>query len=375
MKQKYDIGIIGAGLSGLTLGNSLLSKKIKNFILFEKNTHLKNDKTYSFWSGPGLFDIKRSFSVKPKKEWSQIEIKVKNKSYKIDLGSYRYACYSSESILDELYKKITKEGIKVERGHSINHVKKNQDGWEIKLKNKKILLKNVIDSRPNKIFDDKYPSLKQVFVGSEIISNQNIFNENVVTLMDFFESNKNVIFTYILPFSKNKALIETTFFSSEINFKQVGKIHDLTLKKFDIKEITRTEKAVLPMSPYIDRKMEEQYFRIGNFGGASRPASGYAFTRIALLANQIKTKKEFCYDMIHHKENYLTNWLDKIFLSVLRSNPKKAPEIFKVFFTKVPISSVIRFLSDQSRLVDYFVIIMKLPKLVMLRGLINLYAK
>ena len=375
MKQKFDIGIIGAGLSGLTLGNSLLSKKIKNFILIEKNTHLKNDKTYSFWSGPGLFDIKKSFSVKPKKEWSQIEIKVKNKSYKIDLGSYRYACYSSESILDELYKKITKEGIKVERGQSINHVKKNQDGWEIKLKNKKILLKNVIDSRPNKIFDDKYPSLKQVFVGSEIISNQNIFDENVVTLMDFSESNKNVIFTYILPFSKNKALIETTFFSSEINFKQVGKIHDLTLKKFDIKEITRTEKAVLPMSPYIDRKMEEQYFRIGNFGGASRPASGYAFTRIALWADQIKTKKEFCYDMIHHKENYLTNWLDKIFLSVLRSDPKKAPEIFKVFFTKVPISSVIRFLSDQSRLVDYFVIILKLPKLVMLRGLINLYVK
>jgi lycopene beta-cyclase len=322
-----------------------------------------------------LFDIKKSFSVKPKKEWSQIEIKVKNKSYKIDLGSYRYACYSSESILDELYKKITKEGIKVERGQSINQVKKNQDGWEIKLKNKKILLKNVIDSRPNKIFDDKYPSLKQVFVGSEIISNQNIFDDNVVTLMDFSESNKNVIFTYILPFSKNKALIETTFFSSEINFKQVGKIHDLTLKKFDIKEITRTEKAVLPMSPYIDRKMEEQYFRIGNFAGASRPASGYAFTRIALWANQIKTKKEFCYDMIHHKENYLINWLDKIFLSVLRSNPKKAPEIFKVFFTKVPISSVIRFLSDQSRLVDYFVIILKLPKLVMLRGLINLYVK
>jgi lycopene beta-cyclase len=375
MKQKFDIGIIGAGLSGLTLGNSLLSKKIKNFILIEKNTHLKNDKTYSFWSGPGLFDIKKSFSVKPKKEWSQIEIKVKNKSYKIDLGSYRYACYNSESILDELYKKITKEGIKVERGHSINHVKKNQDGWEIKLKNKKILLKNVIDSRPNKIFDDKYPSLKQVFVGSEIISNQNIFDENVVTLMDFSESNKNVIFTYILPFSKNKALIETTFFSSKINFKQVGKIHDLTLKKFDIKEITRTEQAVLPMSPYIDRKMEEQYFRIGNFGGASRPASGYAFTRIALWADQIKTKKEFCYDMIHHKENYLTNWLDKIFLSVLRSNPEKAPEIFKVFFTKVPISSVIRFLSDQSRLVDYFVIILKLPKLVMLRGLINLYVK
>jgi len=375
MKQKFDIGIIGAGLSGLTLGNSLLSKKIKNFILFEQEMSTKNDKTYSFWSGPGLFDIKKTFSLKPKKEWSQIEIKVKGESYKIDLGDYRYACYGSESLLSELYKRLAEKGIKVERGCSIKHVKKNQDDWEIEVKGKKILLKNIIDSRPNKKFDDKYPSLKQVFVGSEIISTKKVFDENVVTLMDFYNSKKNVIFTYILPFSKTKALVETTFFSYDINFKQVEKLHKLTLKKFDIKEITRTEKAVLPMSPYTNLKMENQYYKIGNFAGASRPASGYAFTRIALWANQIETKSEFSYEMINHKENYLTNWLDKIFLSVLRSNPQEAPEIFRIFFTKVPISSVIRFLSDQSRLIDYLVIILKLPKLVMLRGLINLYVK
>ena len=375
MKQKFDIGIIGAGLSGLTLGNSLLSKKIKNFIFFEKEMKTKNDKTYSFWFGPGLFDIKKTFSVKPKKEWSQIEIKVKGESYKIDLGDYRYACYSSDSVLSELYKKLAKKGIKVERGCSIKKLKKNQNDWEIELKSKNILLKNIIDSRPNTKFDDKYPSLKQVFVGSEIISTKKVFDENVVTLMDFYDSNKDVIFTYILPFSKTKALIETTFFSYDINFKQAEKLHKLTLKKFDIKEITRTEKAVLPMSPYTNVKLENQYFRIGNFAGASRPASGYAFTRIALWAHQIELKKEFCYEMINHKQNYLTNWLDKIFLSVLRSDPQKAPEIFKIFFTKVPISSSIRFLSDQSRLVDYLVIILKLPKLVMLRGLMNLYVK
>ena len=375
MKLKFDIGIIGAGLSGLTLGNSLLNKKIKNFILFEKEKKTKNDKTYSFWSGPGLFDIKKTFSVKPKKEWSQIEIKVKGASYKIDLGDYKYACYSSETVLSELYKKLTKKRVKVERGCVIKQLKKNQNDWEIELKSKKILLKNIIDSRPNTKFDDKYPSLKQVFVGSEIISTKKVFDENVVTLMDFYDSNKDVIFTYILPFSKTKALIETTFFSYDINFRQVEKLHKLTLKKFDIKEITRTEKAVLPMSPYTNVKLENQYFRIGNFAGASRPASGYAFTRIALWANQIETKKEFCVEMINHKQNYLTNWLDKIFLSVLRSDPQKAPEIFKIFFTKVPIASSARFLSDQSRLVDYLVIILKLPKLVMLRGVINLYVK
>jgi len=113
MKRKFDIGIVGAGLSGLTLANSILSKKIKNFILFEKELSVRNDKTYSFWTGPGLLDIKKTFNVKPKKEWSYIEIKVKGKSYKINLGEFRYACYESKSVLNDLYKRIVKKGIKV----------------------------------------------------------------------------------------------------------------------------------------------------------------------------------------------------------------------------------------------------------------------
>jgi lycopene beta-cyclase len=375
MKQKFDIGIIGAGLSGLTLANSLLSKKINNFILFEKDRAFKNDKTYSFWSGPGLFDIKKKLNIRIKKEWSQIEVKVKGKSYIIDLGHYRYACYESKLVLQELYKRVVTKGIKVERGSLIKHIKKINDNWEINLDRKKILLKNVADSRPNNKFEDKYPSLKQVFIGSEIISNKKIFNENTATLMDFFESKKNVIFTYVLPFSKTRALVETTFFSHEINFKEVDALHKKTLKNFNIKEILRTEKAVLPMSPYFEERADNQYFKIGNFGGASRPASGYAFTRIALWANQIDIKNQFTNNLINHKKNYLTNWLDKIFLSVLRSNPKEAPKIFQIFFTKVPIASVIRFLSDQAKLIDYLAIVLKLPKIIMLRGLLNLYVK
>ena len=61
------------------MGSEIISnKKIKNFILFEKDLTLKNDKTYSFWSGPELFDIRKKLNIKIKKEWSQIEIKVKN---------------------------------------------------------------------------------------------------------------------------------------------------------------------------------------------------------------------------------------------------------------------------------------------------------
>jgi lycopene beta-cyclase len=375
MKQKFDIGIIGAGLSGLTLANSLLNKKMKNFVLFERDQTFKNDKTYSFWTGPGLFDIKKKLNIKTKKEWSQIEIKVNGKSYIIDLGDYRYACYESHLVLKKLYKRIVKQEIIIERGTLINRFKRINDGWEIKVNSKKILLKNIVDSRPNNKLDNKYPSLKQVFIGSEIVSNEEIFNENVATLMDFYNSKRNVIFTYILPFSKNRALVETTAFSYEINFKELDKLHNQSLKKFRTKKILRIENAVLPMSPYSDVSVDDKYFKIGNFGGASRPSSGYAFTRIALWANQMDIKNKFTYEIINHKKNCITNCLDKIFLSVLRSNPQKAPKIFQIFFTRVPIASVIRFLSDQAKLVDYIAIILRLPKIIMLKGLLNLYVK
>jgi lycopene beta-cyclase len=375
MKQNFDIGIIGAGLSGLTLANALQNKKNFNFILFEKELSVKNDKTYSFWSGPGLFDIKKTFNVKPKKEWSQIEIKVKGNAYKINLGEFRYACYESKLVLNELYKKVLKKGIKIKQGTSINQIKNNKANWVINVNKEKFFLDKIVDSRPNSTFDDKFPSLKQVFIGSEIISNKKIFDDDVVTLMDFFESKKNVVFTYILPYSKNRALVETTFFSNRINFKEVEKLHKKTLKKFDIREILRTEKAVLPMSPYVQPITDKKYFKIGNFGGASRPSSGYAFTRIALWASKIKANNEFCDELIKYKKNALTNWLDTIFLSVLRSSPHEGPEIFRIFFTKVPIVSVIRFLSDQSRFIDYVIIILKLPKFVMLKGLMRLYVK
>ncbi len=375
MKQKFDIGIIGAGLSGLHLANALLKKRIINFILFEKESVIKNDKTYSFWKGPGLFDITRTLSVKPRKEWSQIEIKTQNKSHIIDLGKYRYVCYASKTVLEELYQRVSKNGIKIQRGCSIKHIEKGKNHWLIHLKSKKIPFQYIVDSRPNKKFDDKYPSLKQVFIGTEIISTKKIFDANIATLMDFSDSKNSVIFTYILPFTQNRALIETTCFTSETDFKLLEGLHKITLKKFFVKKILRSEKAVLPMSPYPDLNHSDKYFRIGNFGGASRPASGYAFTRIALWANQIDTQKIFSYEMIHYKKNNLTNWLDKVLLSAIRSNPQSAPKIFKYFFTKVPISSVIRFLADQPKLIDYLFIIFKLPKIIMCKGLINLYVK
>ena len=44
----------------------------------------------------------------------------------------------------------------------------------------------------------------------------NTFNEDKLTLMHFTEENNVLHFIYILPFSHNKALVESTVFSKDV---------------------------------------------------------------------------------------------------------------------------------------------------------------
>ena len=76
-----------------------------------------------------------------------------------------------------------------------------------------------------------YPSLKntssnlwQHFYGVEIETDEDFFNDKTVDLMDFnCDQRNNVHFFYVLPFEKNKAMIETTWLSKE----------DLSLKDYE----------------------------------------------------------------------------------------------------------------------------------------------
>ena len=73
----------------------------------------------------------------------------------------------------------------------------------------------------NSFIFNSVPSLKvsdgnlwQHFCGVEIETKKNVFDDNIINLMDFdCEQRGSVHFFYTLPYSKNKALIETTWLS------------------------------------------------------------------------------------------------------------------------------------------------------------------
>ena len=97
----------------------------------------------------------------------------------------------------------------------------------------KSILKNsfIFNSVPE--IKKNHLNLWQHFCGVEIETKNNFFDEEIFNLMDFdCEQRESVHFFYTLPYSKNKALIETTWLS---------KMNDNSQKDYDnqIKDILK----------------------------------------------------------------------------------------------------------------------------------------
>ena len=151
--------------------------------------------------------------------------------------------------------------------------------------------------------------------------------------MDFdCDQRNNVHFFYTLPFTKNKALVETTWLS---------KMNDETLNDYDlqlenyIKEtlkiknytIKYEEEGAIPLF-YPIKKIEQNKLNIGSAGCMTRLSTGYTFLNIQEHSKYISENIEMIKKakIYHIGKKY--EFLDKIFLNVLKRHPDKMPKIF-----------------------------------------------
>ena len=145
----------------------------------------------------------------------------------------------------------------------------------------------IFDSRPPKM-----PSniLLQHFQGYLVNSEDEIFDEKTVILMDFrCDQSRGMHFIYLLPFSKNTAFVESTIFSKQVepNDFYAKEIFKYLKKYYNLKTFTKSnhEKGIIPMH---DVSLKSNgIHNIGTRGGAVRPSSGYAFTFIQKQVLQI----------------------------------------------------------------------------------------
>jgi lycopene beta-cyclase len=217
--------------------------------------------------------------------------------------------------------------------------------------------------------NDNKSNLWQHFYGIEIETNEDFFNDNTAVLMDFdCEQRNSVHFFYTLPFTKKRALIETTWISKEdgslkdYESQVKNYINYLGIKDY---KINFKEEGAIPLF-YPTNKKEKNKINIGTVGGMTRLSTGYTFLNIQEHCKYIRENIENINNIKLFQISKKYDFLDKIFLKVLKNNSSQMGDIFYKMFNSSP-SAVINFLSNKSSLFEDLEIISKMPKWMFIR--------
>ena len=359
LKNRFDIIIIGAGLSGLCLAVELINRTNKKILILEKEKYKKKDKNWCFWNTP-----KNYFSERYDYSWEKIKIQRFDEMILKSFKDIKYLNISSNKFYDDMIKKISlSENSKILFNQKISLVKE-----ELKYVN---VTSNKIGYEAMLLFDSrikKYPDneLTQNFFGMEVTASKAVFNEKIVTLMDFQRNKRSTHFFYLLPFSKKKALIETTYFSIK---KKSETGYTLDIKNYLLKNFPNVkfkfgfkESGIIPMFRIENNCVSKKILKIGLSNNWSRLSTGYAFQNSFLISKKI-VDLIIIQKPIVFNEKKITIFLDKIFCKFLITFPKESPNLFFTFFTRLDLKTIVNFLTNNYSILELIKILIALPKL------------
>ncbi len=352
----YDFAIIGAGAAGLHLALAMQEDSFfsnKKILILEKEEKNCNDRTWCFWeTGKGKWENILRHSWKQGSMFNsreEIPLEMGNYSYKMvrGLDFYKYAIKEIQKSAN--FHWIKDEVFEVTKGSRVK-ITGTQGTYEAL---------QVFDSRIQQDFfdtEDKYSRVLQHFKGWFIETETDIFDPEKFTMMDFRKTWENTTsFTYVLPFTKRKALVEFTFFTPELVESEV---YESMLREY-IEEIlkpgkyqiTEKEGGVIPMSDYPFHKENDwQVIKIGTAGSWVKPSSGYSFKNAERYSQQlisnIKSNKIPAAGIPNKKFRFY----DSLFLEILQNKNYLGKELFSVMYKKNPVWRIFRFLDEETTL-------------------------
>jgi len=334
----------------------------KSVLILDPDTKTEDDKTYCFWSNPNsqpAIDCKHLISHR----WSDISI---NKKPAESLMPQAYHHISGLDVYKELRRIVAHHQLTRLQG-GVLEIKPNKNNvtvisdigtWEAK---------TVFDSRP-----PQYAPLKkedahliQSFLGYVITTEVPLVNDNCVDLMDFaIDQQGETQFIYVLPFEKNKALVELTRFgSATIQPSEAEPIlRHYIEQRFGKYEILNKEIGRIPMSTATIRIQQiPGVIPIGGRAGAVKPSTGYAFKNMFEHADRIALSLLQREKPLGIQKSKRFNFYDRLLLLILSRNPSQGKIIFEALFKKNKTKNILSFLDEKTNLFQDIRIFLSLP--------------
>jgi|TARA_B100000795_G_scaffold60685_1_gene40638 lycopene beta-cyclase len=367
-KIECDVLIIGGGCAGLSLAYEYaqMKKAGLSVCILEKRKNYHDDRTWCFW-----LDHQQEFSHRDiiLNSWKAWRFSSREQSHTHRSEHFSYCHIASLAF----YKKTT-EAINEDPRQTlvleqvVSKIEKNGKSFNVEGPNLSARATHVIDTRayePNELI--QYTQIFQSFSGVEIETEDDLFDSELVGLMDDIQGNGKICqFRYLLPFTKRRALIEFTSFSnayhppSDLNASLQCYLDSLEVSY----KVIRKEQGVLPMGINHPPRSEDGIILGGMKNDNLKPSSGYGFLRTQIWAKLIVTK--FCNDTLDIKVrkagHYIPDFFDHTFLRVLDNNIDLAEDIFMSIGKNMNPDSFAKFMSDKAQVHDFMRLIAAVPK-------------
>jgi lycopene beta-cyclase len=207
--------------------------------------------------------------------------------------------------------------------------------------------KKVADSRPIK--STEVGLIFQHFSGKFIEFEEPILDDTCMTLMDFSlpaSTKEMAVFHYFLPFSKTKALIETTVFTRSDYDKEAyeGIWQKYMASNYANHKYTLlfNENGTIPMGMSAFKK-DGAIFTIGAAAGNMKASTGYAFTRMHQDAINRAQNRTIASPKRFH-------FYDTMLLKIMQKEMNKIPDVMDRLFDRVSTPLILRFLDNKTTL-------------------------
>ncbi|MEP6803430.1 MAG: lycopene cyclase family protein [Flavobacterium sp.] len=381
--KHFDYIFTGTGLAALmTVYKIILSGKFtdKTILLLDEEAKKTNDRTWCFWAkdeslwnsiifkkwNSALFaneNINRDLELKPY-QYNQIR--------GLDFYSFIFEAISKYSNITFLNEKVT--DINELETHVFVGTEANQYTCNY--------LFNSIYTKALALNQTKYPVLQQHFVGWFIKSENEIFNTEQATFMDFsVEQRGNTRFMYVLPISKTEALVEYTLFSEDLLPKEEYEneiqiyLRNLGADQYQIME---KEQGSIPMTCYpFWKKNTKRVLNIGTAGGWTKASTGYTFRNSDKKSSQLlkflQNDSSAKMSSFHRRNKF---WFyDLLLLDILHQHNELGSSIFSSLFKKGNPALIFKFLDEETTFTEDLKVILKCPKMPFIKALFRVIFK
>ena len=372
----YDYIIAGAGCAGLSLVMRLIDSGIaqdKRILIVDRDSKKKNDRTWCFWEKePGFFETLVYH------RWQNLWFYNHDFQKQLDTAPYSYKLIRGIDFYSHCFSTITRHpGIRFLEGN-IGGVFSNEAETGIVVNSEKFscrfLFNSILPGKPE-LKENEFWML-QHFKGWIIETEADVFDEHTATLMDFrTHQDQGATFFYVLPFSRNRALVEYTLFSDEVLPPQA---YDGALQSYVGNllggggyRILEQEYGIIPMTNHRFPTHQKKIINIGTAGGQTKGSSGYTFYFIQKHSKKIVETLMQTGSPIIPTPSPRFHFYDSVLLHILQNNTLPGKDIFTTLFRKNNASRVFTFLNNETSLPDEIKLISTLPTLPFLKAAIK----